>query len=107
MYWVKVDLHNLYFLKIGDPMKVVQQVDYRLEGDGYQCNRKGYEVCSIESGKDSGKCARIFNKEIMLVVPAALIFGPSDHRNHICQVLYWHHNHICQVLYWEEDEVVG
>ena len=57
---------------------------------------KGYEVCLNESGDDCGKCARIFTKEIMLVVPAASVFGPPD-----C------HNHIRQVLRWEEDERVG
>ena len=96
VYWVKADLHNLYNLKIGDPTKVARQVDYLLEGDRYQCDPKGYEVCLNESGDDCGKCARIFTKEITLVVPAASIFGPPDR-----------HNHIRQVLRWEEDERVG
>ena len=60
VYWVKADLHNLYNLKIGDPTKVAWQVDYLLEGDRYQCDPKGYEVCLNESGDDCGKCARIF-----------------------------------------------
>ena len=45
VYWVKADLHNLYDLKVGDPIKVAQQVEYLLEGDRYQCDPKGYEVC--------------------------------------------------------------
>ena len=44
LYWVKVDLHNLYDLKIGDPTRVARQVEYLLDGDRYQCDPKGYEV---------------------------------------------------------------
>ena len=44
VYWVKADLHNLYNLKIGDPTKVAQQVEYFLEEDRFQCDPKGYEV---------------------------------------------------------------
>ena len=96
VYWVKVDLHNLYNLKIGDLIKVAWQVNYLLEGDRYQWDSKGYEVCLNESGGDCGKCAKIFTKEITLAVPAASISGPPDR-----------HNHIQQVLRWEEDERVG
>jgi hypothetical protein len=55
VYWVKADLHNLYELKIGDPTKVARQVEYLLEGDKYQCDLKGYEVCFNTSG---GGCCK-------------------------------------------------
>ena len=89
MYWVKGDLQYLYNTKIRDPTKVARQVDYLLEGGRYQCDPKLYEVSLNESGDDCGKCARIFTKEITLVVPAASIFGPPDGQNHIPQVLRW------------------
>ena len=96
VYWLKADLLNLANLKIGDPTKVARLVDNLLEGDRYQCDPKGYEVCLNESDDNFEKCARIFTEEITLVAPEASAFGPTD-----C------HNHIRQVSRWEEDEMVG
>jgi hypothetical protein len=61
LYWVKSDLHNLYNLKIGDPTKVARQVEYLLEGDRYQCDPKGYEVCFNKAGGGCGTLAKEHN----------------------------------------------
>jgi hypothetical protein len=62
VYWVKADLHNLYDLKIGDPTKVARQVEYLLEGDRYQCDPKGYEVCFNESNGGRKWCVKNLTK---------------------------------------------
>jgi len=54
VYWVKTDLHNLYNLQIGDPTRVARRVEYLLEGDRFQCDPKGYEVCFNTSFGDFG-----------------------------------------------------
>jgi hypothetical protein len=90
VYWVKTDLHNLYNLKIGDPTRVARQVAYLLEGDRYQCDPEGYEVCS---GASCGGLAwSIKHATKSLTAPPPSFHGPANCHHNLWEIFCWDKN---------------